>query len=80
MVVSDGKQLYAFVPMLGKYVLGDAPASFKGLAAAEPVQGTSLGHSIFAGALLPFETYDELAAAVDEARRRIATFRTNAHG
>lgn len=68
LVVSDGKQLFAFVPMLGKYVLADAPPSFKDLVAAEPVQGTSVGHSIFAGALLPLASYDELAGTLESAQ------------
>jgi peroxiredoxin len=67
-VVSDGKKLYALVPALNKYVLGSAPASFQAIAAAESLQGTSLGHSIIVGALLPFASYDELAAAIESAK------------
>ena len=67
-VVSDGKKLYALAPALGKYVLGDAPASFPAIVGAESLQGTSLGHSIMAGALLPFASYDELAASIESAQ------------
>ncbi len=49
-VVSDGKKLYALAPALSKYVLGNAPASLREIVAAESLLGTSLGHSIIAGA------------------------------
>lgn len=67
-VISDGKKLYALVSPLSKYVLGNAPASFQEIVAADSLQGTSLGHSILAGALLPFASYDDLTAAIESAQ------------
>lgn len=67
-VVSDGKQLYTLVPALGKYVLGDAPASFREIVASEPLKGTSLAHALFAGTLLSMASYDDLTATLEEAR------------
>lgn len=66
-VISDGKQLYALMSAQGKYVLGDAPKSFKELIESAPAQGTSLAHSVFAGTLLAFASYDELVASLESA-------------
>lgn len=66
-VICDGKQLFVYLPGAEKYVLIDAPSSLAEIVASEPVQGISLANPVLAGALLPFNSYDDLAKTLEAA-------------